>query len=115
METVRISRHRWWRGKMVKGESALRMFNGKQCCLGFVCRHYGATVKDICSAGMPCYLDEDVQDNLPRWLVAPAGKGQAPVWKAASINDDASLTEREREAKIKALFKRHGIRAVFVP
>ena len=62
METIKISRHQWWRGKMTEkaGESALRMYNGKQCCLGFVCRHYGATVKDILGVAMPNGVGDNV-------------------------------------------------------
>ena len=85
------------------------MANGKQCCLGFVCRHYGATTKDILAVGMPMEVQGSVQ--LPSWLRYRTNR--CDVYRAATINDNADISERERESKIRAIFKRHGIRAVF--
>ena len=112
MKTIKISRRRWWRGQ---GWGALYVSaEAKMCCLGFVCRAYGVSLNAIRDHRMPRALSQPARARLPKWLLQP--DRTSDVNRAAVVNDrrlSEPLSEPTREAKIAAIFKRHGLRAVF--
>lgn len=122
MKTIRISRRRWLRYDGDGYDSGeLRAFNGKQCCLGFVCRQLGGfTPAEILQVSMPSDLvspDSSLKllakvKRLPKWLLGVTSKSD--VGRAANVNDSAKYTDAQREARIKKIFAKHNLRAVFV-
>mgnify|MGYP001569517174 CR=1 FL=1 len=111
LKEIVISRRRWGRGPT--GGRLRDDETGLQCCLGFVCRAFGVPLSDIEGREMPDAVADRYKRRLPAWLLSQAGKSS--VHKAARINDNSSLTDEKREARIMAIFKRHGLRAVFKP
>lgn len=111
MKEIVIRRRMWGRGN---SGGYLRNSVGKQCCLGFVCRAFGVPLEAIVGQTMPERLDDDKHRVLlPAWLLRTAA--EADVSTAAGVNDDVTLTNEERELKIAAIFKKHGLKAVFKP
>ena len=111
LKEIVISRRRWGRG--LSGGSLRSSETGLQCCLGFVCHAFGVPLFDIEGREMPDSLTGRQKRKLPDWLLSNAAGSAAH--KAARINDNYSLTDEKREARIMAIFKRHGLRAVFKP
>ena len=107
LKEIVISRRRWGRGPT--GGRLRDDETGLQCCLGFVCRAFGVPLYGLKGASMPCALEDRHRSKLPDWLFS----GDAE--DAATINDKSRLTDEKREAHIKAIFKRNGLRAVFKP
>ena len=122
-----VKRSEWFTGLHKSGlDSALAVYGLDKdedrykllgrCCLGF--------------AALACgYTDEDIRGtSYPRTLPAPRKQGMEVfermsgdewfnsdlAWKAATINDDERITNEEREQKLIALFKAHGIEVTFV-
>lgn len=82
-----------------------------KCCLGFVGQQCGIPNAALDGVATPESCTE--QKKYPRWLVK---KGQTEACgKAVTINDDSDLTDAEREAKLRALFRKHGDQIVFRP
>ena len=109
MKEIVIRRRMWGRGNT---GGFLRNVEGKQCCLGFVCRAFGVPLNAVAGEVMPAQLGA-YRASLPKWLLVDSDK--ADVVKAADINDALDLADDERELKITAIFKKHGLRAVFKP
>lgn len=83
--------------------------NGMKCCLGFVCQAVGVRVKDMVDVGMPSTLLGKLTSPLPEWLIDIENQAQ-------TINDDGDITDRERESKLKKLFREKSpIDLKFVP
>lgn len=70
---------------------------GGMCCLGFACLALGSTKAKIRNVSMPNRIDED-----RRWAER-VGLGSTFCMDAAQINDDASITDEERERRLVAL------------
>jgi hypothetical protein len=110
LKEIKIPRRRWGRGR---SGGSLRDNSGKQCCLGFVCRAYGLTRASISGNGMPHQiLDDTKKKGLPTWILAR--KPKSDVYRAADINDSIGYNDDEREQRITQIFRKHGLRAVFV-
>jgi hypothetical protein len=102
MKTVIITRKHW-------GQHTLRSpQTGKQCCLGFVCKSFGLSNKDIAGNAVPYGLAVAFQNTLPGWLLH-----SPDVNKAMAINDDLSFSMEKKEELLKPLFAKHGIKLVF--
>lgn len=119
MKKVIITRNKWGRS------SLKRQDNGKQCCLGFVCKVYGLPEDAIENIGYPSSLPEKLQKKLPKWLRAIYVKvktanekyvsNHPDVTLAAHINDDLDKTRTiaEKEEALKPIFRKHNIQLVF--
>lgn len=108
---VTIVRSEWVRGKeAVETGSALLLSNGKKCCLGFACLALGVTQGQIDGVGIPVILSAEVV--IPAWLrrEAPA----SDVRKLVGTNDSSRTSDAARERRIKRIFSRHNLKAVFV-
>lgn len=112
---VEITRNRWADATRMDKEKETRGSkfsvglylpeNKTMCCLGFVCRALGNTVDKISGVGLP----SDVDFDAPEWLTDVEER-------AAEINDDSTLTRKDREASLKRLFEaKTPIRLKFVP
>lgn len=119
---VKVSRRRWGTGKLggyllagpEDGPGA-----GKMCCLGFACRQIGLSASAIKSHTMPVDLVKHDDLLIKKGLCVRSEDGylrnSTLAARAAEINDQDGLTRREREQKLRKLFKAHGHTIVFVP
>lgn len=111
--TVRIDRTRWQRGKYTikNGSKLLVSKGGRMCCLGFVCLVLGAKKRDILHAGYPAGTMLDLPGLTERnGQIQNTGFSE----DAASINDDTSLSDRQREIQLRKLAKQNGFIFKFV-
>jgi hypothetical protein len=105
MKTVVITRSLWGTNYLKRPD------NGKQCCLGFVCKKHGLTNKDILRIASPRSLPVELQGFLPSWMTdKPINLDlEQAIW----INDNDTITMAEKEAALKPLFLKHDIKLVF--
>ena len=106
MTTFKIKRSSWCRGS---NQSALLRADDKMCCLGFVCKQLGISEKLLRDRSYP----NELHANAPAELVASDGYDNALSISAAYINDDATLSDSEREKALLSLFEKHGHELVF--
>lgn len=116
MKKLVISVKKWLRG--VNTESTLRNKNGCMCCLGFLARDCGASVKDIFDKGTPM---EALSVNWPKDLLENHNytDDNDSVWDSSltsqivSVNDDKNLSLKEKQSELKRLFLKIGYRLTF--
>lgn len=109
MATYYVSRKKWARGGK-NGASNLLNRQGCRCCLGHVGQQRRITNENLRAVLLP----RPEQGNWPKWLVDGESFSEAAA-KAANINDDISITEKQREQKLRAIFRANGDRIVFRP
>lgn len=112
MATFTVKRSEWYRGKGAE-ESKLLREDGKRCCIGFVGQQCGLTderllyvssVSKTLDYGEACH-------KWPKWMLK---KWSMEIQEAYTVNDRESITDGEREAQLKEIFKRNGDEIVFV-
>jgi hypothetical protein len=123
MLKVEVDRNRWYRGKGGKFSRLLTTENtkygtikdpgyeripkedaGKMCCLGFACLAAGMEEKDIQGMPLPSSVVSSPLKILPH----------KDEMQFVYYNDCESLSESEREAKLKACGLHVGIEFTFV-
>ena len=100
-----VKRSNWLRGEGDMDSYLLRAKDGKMCCLGFLGRSCGWSDDALKDRRTPVVFGfvPDFPDALDlRALDA-----------AMHLNDNASITDQEREAELVKLFAQHGIEVVF--
>lgn len=107
MKTFYVSRKRWKRG--TKDGALLLHQNGFKCCLGFVGQQCGIPNEKLLRTACPSSI---IDGPWPKWITQNGWVGED---YAIQINDDPTLTDKEREAKLRAIFKSNGDRIVFRP
>lgn len=123
---VRISRAKWSRGH---SENALLLKHskvelsgnktarrGNMCCLGFACLAVGAKRKDILDVGLPACTEKllpGLTEKSPyrTGFIDDTDFSQS----AAEINDDSTITDKQRQKKLRNLADENGFKFVFVP
>ena len=114
---VIVTRRRWLRGNE---QGLLRNKSHKMCCLGFACMQSGVPAKDLVGHGAP----EDIANNhsyVVNGLVYK-NNNDSKYWydhenwvnDAVAINDRMWLSDKDREAKLKKLFAKGGVKLIFV-
>lgn len=103
-----IERDLWFRGCGPYGSQLLRI-DGTMCCIGFVGRTCGATDTQLDRA----YASHR-QEFWPKWFFNETGTNKPDLVKIYNVNDDETISEKKRESKLKAIFKRNGDEIVFV-
>ena len=117
VKSFTIKREQWLSGAVLKAnskahhgelESSLRdPETGLQCCLGFYCRAAGFKTKQITSEALLSTL----------WVSVSNSDQFAEVRESesmfAEVNDSPTITQHERERRIKKGFKNLGIKVVF--
>lgn len=90
------------------GEGSTHLLNdqGYMCCLGFRCEQMGIPEQHLLNVGMPSGLYNlyDIPD-----LINESGKNSEFAVQAVRINDDPSLSTKEREKAITEHFKKIGV------
>jgi hypothetical protein len=138
IRTLTIDRTKWGRnnkdGEMSGGSIAVgpRDFRitggdpetvGKMCCLGFACLAYGVSERQIgpgtsgYGKGLPADVSKSAKKLLPKWLLAyerDLDNRLTEVGLLSGINDDSTLSDRQKEGRIRRVFAKHGIKVRFV-
>lgn len=132
-----VQRSKWLRGEKANSKGSGLNEDGEFCCLGFLCTKVGYTPEQIEGLCYPSTLvDRLVYNNnkdskfryedLHPMLKAVVDEHEREyangmvyanpqiVIKIANINDDANLTDAEREQQVTELFLRLGITIKFV-
>ena len=100
------------------GPSGLLNEKGFMCCLGHVCHNSGFGKDQLLDRGFPSellnkgdFLDIPGLAYIDTWN---CGTDSDFVETAVDINDSTTLSPKEREKELKALFKEHGMKLKFV-
>jgi hypothetical protein len=123
---ITVDRQKWHRGssfaqqpQRFAGSSALLVSEtGRMCCLGFACKQLGVPENDLADIGLPGELHVRVKGLNRPWtvkekemypLVATDSQFTETEFaeKAARINDNTDIDDKEREKQLKALAKKH--------
>jgi hypothetical protein len=112
-----IDRKRWLRGEGGAVSKLLRPSDGKMCCLGFYGRALGFSPDEIGHLSSPS--DTYASGRWPAWLLQyvyerGCHSDTETCNQLIRTNDDAPTAPDEREAKIAAIFARHGVTVRFV-
>lgn len=115
MKTYYVSRKKWLRGQGEKSSALLRK-DGMRCCLGFVGEQCKIPRKALINKKTPISLKVDIRDRWPKWMVgAGLHINSEDAYTAMRTNDDEGMTEREREKRLREIFRANGDRIVFRP
>jgi hypothetical protein len=119
LKTLVIDRKKWYRGKG-PASSALLTESKKMCCLGFLGRAEGLKPKDI--RGITTPSDSD----LPKELLTPSFKKLVEYHhsdlpfdnelckKLTKLNDKEDISDKERESKLRPLFRKLKYKLKFI-
>ncbi len=106
MRTVIINRKTWLRGTG-KEDSALRMPNGKKCCIGFLATTLGAKPKQLTGVGVL----EDTSNAICQDF---SSKHYRALNSAYYENDVRGVIDQDREKSLCHIGKRMGVRFQFI-
>lgn len=106
-----IDRTKWIRGEAVERSFLIRPEDGKSCCLGFLGCAIGISRETLWSKRMP-WGEKDWEPS--DWLFQLDSQNRYTVHRLAMINDDQSLTEPEREEKLKREFAAVDVEVEFI-
>ena len=88
------------------GDSALLNNNGNVCCLGFFGESCGVSHARMLGKIEPDDVDRNKHRNYP--------KLDYDVWaKFMSVNDNCGLTDRQRQDRLRRMFKKIGYKVSF--
>lgn len=120
-----VNRSKWraggWKENAIgEGPTSLRNSEGFMCCLGHCALQLGAKPKEIIECAMP----NEIADKNGEYKILPiittkvSGQEYAEYSslseQAAEINDDDTLTQVQRERKLKSLFSKFKHELEFV-
>jgi len=123
-----VDRSKWYRGKG-ESQSALLRSDDQRCCIGFVGQQCG--VPDIHMLNYSSILDIEVLNSIrlfPAWMqekepvnieelrrIYPdMPEHQSRIRLAYCVNDDLSLSDEQREEKLKQIFAAAGDEIEFI-
>lgn len=124
-DVLTIDRSKWRTGSdgphhTGKGLTQLLNKQGFMCCLGFRCNQMGVLKKDLLGKSEPNDLSDeydipDLVEDKPiyDWLGAMYYENTDFTREAIQINDDNSLTKKERERRIKEHFQKINVKVIF--
>ncbi len=112
-----VDRSKWVHGRKnteTLGATSLLNENGNMCCLGFYAKACGATKESILGHGYPGgelnipLMGEGYNDDYG-W----SSYRNSALCREAMTANDASTDKKEKETKIKELFKEGGVKLTF--
>lgn len=116
-----VDRSKWFRGKGNEAScpSYLRKRNGKMCCIGFVGQQSEVSNKAMKDKTTIHSLSLDDIGKFPEWMrrhtdVLAPFSNDSDIGKCYRINDETDITDRQREAKLRKIFKKHKMTIKFV-
>lgn len=109
--TFTVQRHCWRRG--VDDDDTLLFDGDNYCVFGFYGLGMGLDDEQLIGAQGPMDLP---YQNWPKWIRPENEKDfhSSAVEQIIKVNDDALLTDAEREAKLTELFAKHGDMVTFI-
>ena len=111
MATFTVKRSKWYRGQGGDFSALLLRNDGKRCCIGFVGQQCGIPDKALLNRAVAF----DVRDDRwPKWILEVNKSASTDIYEAYGVNDSATISDAERERRLKAIFKRNGDRIRFV-
>lgn len=107
-KVITINRRDWLTGEVVahgivSGSNLRDEATGYKCCLGSACRQLGVPASLLNGKGRPAHVYSKKASTL--------GDG-VTIDRLVTVNDDETLTRKQREKKITAGFKKLGYTAV---
>lgn len=123
-----INRKKWLRGMGLDQSLLHDPYSHKECCIGQVCRQLGVPLKCIRDVTQICAIDtfkkKKLFSNLSEKLKPILTKKKSIlkdmlieeefINKAYIINDDEIICDKERERKLKQLFRNNGHILTFI-
>lgn len=106
-----IYRHKWLRG--TEESVLLDPCTGMMCCLGFDSIRCGLNPSDINERDCPNDVSIHNRNKLPH-LINDHGCNSIFASDAMEINDDITISDEDREDKLKKLFQTVDITVRFV-
>jgi len=125
IHSFKIDESRWQHGdekeNPVTFDSALRMDNGKMCCLGFFAQSCGAKVDSMVGICDPLELVRRYDSNkilssstkIKSILSRKDGRDRAEVDALIHANDNGNIPLESRKKKITNLFKKLKVKVEF--
>lgn len=122
MKKLTIDRNIWRRGgssnDILHGDTRLLNEQGFMCCLGFFCEQAGIP-KNYLDTGEPFDIGPSQYLDLIPELATPLEEEDGYVntiltTRAIQINDDPTLTNKEREIQLTTLFAVNNIDVEFI-
>ena len=106
------------------GDSALRIDNGKMCCLGFFAQSCGVKAKDLLNLAEPYSIPQASRTPTLDALLftfetkgffpgQPGYSNQQVIHDLIDLNDGAGWTLPQRKMGIKKLFRQIGVSVTF--
>lgn len=113
---VVVDRRYWFRGSW-SGSFLLRN-DGQKCCLGFACEALGVPTEDLIQQATPVSLRSHF-DTIARLIERYYDGDDTAVDRPATnlamnLNDDPTITDADREARLIALGPKLGLEFVFM-
>jgi hypothetical protein len=118
-----VKRSKWFRGQGDE-QSRLQTTDNKMCCLGFYAKECGLKKKHLLDISTPSEILYDIRTLWKSFLFDRKDIEFAndETWITDSnvandlmeINDNKFITEKERERRLKDLFKAQGIKLKFI-
>lgn len=120
MKILIINRKRWLRGEGAEASSLQRETDHKRCCLGFLSLALGLREKQITGVSFPYQIDiEPFNLKFNELGLNLFTRGEKYAYQSGrgscigDINDDCSLDEATREARLVEQFARMNIQLFF--
>lgn len=124
MLTVKVSRRRWLRGTKENKDTLFSKLlqperdGKKMCCLGFAARAGGIAASAIRDVGTPAGVADSSWPKALSGLISKRNHYPENSRVCSSLmgaNDNHKSTRVEKEARIRELGRKIGLRFVFVP
>ena len=113
VKSFTVKRSQWGRGAKKTAGALLDKDSGKRCCLGFLARACG--VPDEECEDQPDLISVDLETVLPSALFEEDPENcDTPHSIAMELNDGDKYVGKRREAKLREIFRKAGIRVNFV-
>lgn len=131
MLKVTVKRSEWIRGEGADVSKLLTANSERMCCMGFACLSNGKITKDeirhnatvrslasgtmgsapprIIEAGLQLFFEDDWKSGMGHFA-----HGESIAHSIYRVNDDPTITDKEREAMLKDLGRRLDIEFTFV-
>jgi hypothetical protein len=110
-----VDRKTWFRGQGPR-DSRLLKEGGERCCIGFVGQQCGIKNEDLMGEHVVHQVPE--RHKFPRWMTIVVHVGlqleDSDIYQAYKTNDNLKITDVEREAQLKDIFRRNGDEIEFI-
>lgn len=122
-----IDRSKWLTGYVLANSAEIGSStlldepSGMMCCLGFAARKVGFKPQEIVNVAMPDSINNDRIETMSQRAFDFCSydnkypEGDVPGFNdIAELNDDSSLTNRQREKAIASSLAKHGFNVTFI-